>query len=464
MKLSHFIYFLITALLALAAFGPVHAEKRPPNVVIIFLDDSGYSDFHPFGQPDYPTPNVQKLAEGGMRLNRFCVPQAVCSASRAALLSGCFPGRTGVFGAHGPNGRGLDPKYATMAEMLKKAGYATAHFGKWHCGDQADTRPLARGFDEHAGLMYSNDMWRYHPSNKDPDNPKHWGKLPLQFWENGKVKIERVSKQDQTMLTTWATDYSVDFIDRNKDKPFLLYLAHSMPHVPLFVSEKFAGKSGTGLYGDVIMEIDWSVGQVMQALEKHGLSEDTIVLFSSDNGPWINYGDHAGVTPYRNAKGTSFDGGVRSASILHYPREIKAGSELDTLIGSIDVLPTVARLVACDLPANPIDGKDVWPSITGKPRASHPNAYYPLTIGSNFQGLLSADGRWKLMLPHRYRFITKPGVDGMPGTQVMREMELCLFDMEKDPMETTNVIAEYPEVAKKLKAIADEHYRTFWNK
>lgn len=434
-----------------------NGAKRPPNVVIIFLDDSGYADFHPFGEPPYPTPHVEKLAEGGMMLTRFCVPQAICSASRSALLSGCFPERTRVFGAHGPKGRGLDPKFMTMAEMLKAKGYATAHFGKWHCGDQPETRPLSRGFDEHAGLMYSNDMWRFHPQD-----PKHWGKYPLQFWENGKVKIADISKQDQTQLTTWATDYSVDFIKRNKDQPFFLYLAHSMPHVPLFVSDKFKDKSGAGLYGDVIMEIDWSVGQVMQTLEDAGLTGDTLVLFSSDNGPWASYGNHAGSTPFREAKATSFEGGLRSATVLHYPREIQAGSKMDRLICSIDVLPTIARLTGCDLPENTIDGNDVWPLITAKPGAANPHSYYPFTVGGQFQGVFSGDGRWKLHLPHGYWHVVEPGTDGMPGKQVKREIELSLFDMEEDPKETRNMIEDHPEVAKALQTIAHKHRATFW--
>lgn len=452
--------FRLLTLLALAMALPppvLAAEIRAPNVVIIFLDDSGYSDFHPFGKPVYPTPHVRKLAEGGMRLNRFCVPQAVCSASRAALLSGCYPGRTKVFGAHGPKGRGLDPQFMTMAEMLKRAGYATGHFGKWHCGDQPETRPLARGFDEHAGLMYSNDMWRFHPGD-----PERWSRNPLQFWEHGKVKIPLVSKEDQTHLTTWATGYSVDFIERHKDGPFFLYLAHSMPHVPLFVSDKFKGKSGAGLYGDVIMEIDWSVGQVMEALEEHGLTRDTMVLFSSDNGPWVPYGNHAGSTPFREAKGTSFDGGVRSATILHYPRKIPAGSQLDRLIGSIDILPTVAELVGCPLPQNPVDGKNVWPLIAGEEGARNPHAYYPLTIGSRFEGVYSGDGRWKLHLPHQYRSLAEPAHDGKPGRYEIKSIELSLFDMEKDPMESVNVIAQYPDVARRLQELARKHHQTFW--
>jgi len=248
--------FLKNAALSAAAMGlPAicrgQSSKQPPNFVIIFLDDSGWADFVPFGNPPYSTPNVEQLAKDGCRFDNFYVPQAVCSASRSALLSGCYPGRTKVFGAHGPNARGLDPKYATTAEVLKKRGYTTAVFGKWHIGDQPDTRPLARGFDESCGLMYSNDMWEFHPGN-----PEHWGKFPLQFYENGKVTIERVTKEHQPMLTTWYTEHAVDFINRCKDKPFFLYVPHSMPHVPLFVSEKFKGKSGAGLYGDVIMEID----------------------------------------------------------------------------------------------------------------------------------------------------------------------------------------------------------------
>jgi arylsulfatase A-like enzyme len=430
------------------------AEK--PNVVIIFLDDSGFGDFHPFGKPDYPTPNVATLAEEGMRLNQFYVPQAICSASRSALLSGCNPGRTRMFGAHGPNGKGLSPKFATMAEVFKKNGYATAHFGKWHCGDTKETRPLARGFDEHGGLMYSNDMWRFHPTN-----PKGWGKYPLQYWKNGEVTIEDVSKEDQTQLTTWATDYSVDFIERNKKQPFFLYLAHSMPHVPLFCSDKFLGKSGVGLYGDVIMEIDWSVGQVMAALKKAGVEKDTIVIFSSDNGPWTEYGKRAGVTPYRGHKHTSFDGGIRSATIIKYPAELKGGTTLDRALGSIDLLPTLAHLTGSPLPENDIDGKNVWDVIANG--AKNPQPFYPFTTGSTFDGIISGDGKWKLHLPHKYcNGSVHDRDDGKPNRSSKIQLELSLFDMQKDPFETTNVIEQNPEVAKKMQALAAAHAEKFF--
>ncbi len=450
---------LTTASLGLPGLARAQANKKSPNVVIIFLDDSGWADFRPFAKPDYPTPNVARLAREGCRFNNFYVPQAVCSASRAALMTGCVPGRTRVFGAHGPKARGLDPKFATMGEMLKKRGYQTAIFGKWHLGDQPDTRPPARGFDESCGLMYSNDMWEFHP-----ENPEHWGKFPLQYWDNGTVTIERVTKKHQPMLTTWYTEHAVDFIGRNKDNPFFLYVPHSMPHVPLFVSEKFKDKSGAGLYGDVMMEIDWSVGQIMKALKANGVEDNTMVIFTSDNGPWISYGNHAGKTPFREAKGTSFDGGARSACIMKYPGQIKAGTASNKTLCSIDILPTVAHLTGADLPANPIDGKNVWDLIASKPGAKNPQVYYPFTIGSRFEGIISGDGRWKLHVPHRYRTLVKPAHDGAAGKYRQAEIGLSLFDMKNDPYETTNVLEKYPKVATRMKELAEGHRRKFFSK
>jgi len=429
----------------------------PPNVVIIFLDDSGYADFHPFGEPPYSTPNVEKLAKEGMRFTQFYVPQAICSASRSALLSGCYPGRTKVFGAHGPNAKGLDPKFMTMAEMLKRNGYVTAHFGKWHCGDKPETRPLARGFDEHAGLMYSNDMWKYHPKS-----PEYWGKYPLQYWENGKIKIADMTQENQKHLTSWATSYAVDFIKRNSTKPFFLYLAHSMPHVPLFCSDEFQGKSGRGLYGDVILELDWSIGQVMAALADAGVEQNTIVIFSSDNGPWAEYGNHAGKTPYREHKGTAFDGGTRSAMIMKYPKAIGGGTQFDQAICSIDILPTLASLTGSALPTNEIDGKNVWPLITGEKGAKNPHDYYAFSTGNQFEGVISADGKWKLHLPHNYRHVETPGKDGMPGVTSQLKLELTLFDLQTDPYEKTNAIDANPEITAQLKYYAEAHRKQFY--
>ena len=450
--------FLTNSALAMAAANLKGAANgKPPNFVLIFLDDSGWADFHPFGDPAYRTPNVERLAGQGCAFHNFYVTQAVCSASRSSLLSACYPGRTKVFGAIGPRARGLDPKFATMGEVFKARGYRTAVFGKWHIGDQPETRPPARGYDESCGLMYSNDMWEFHPTAGD-----NYRKYPLQFWDNGKVTVDRVGKEHEAMLTTWYTEHAVDFIARNKDNPFLLYVPHSMPHVPIFASEKFKGKSGTGLYGDVMMEIDWSVGEIMKALTKAGLDDNTLVFFSSDNGPWIVYGNHAGKTPFREAKATGFDGGTRSACIMRYPGQIQAGSISKNAFCTVDMLPTMASLAGAKLPANPIDGRNVWDLITGKPGAKNPHEYYPFSTGKIFEGVLSGDGHWKLHLPHNYQSLDYAGKDGVPGKYKTKRIELSLFDMENDPYETKNVIDAHPDVAQRMRTFAEEHRREFY--
>jgi len=450
--------FLRTAAIGGAAsLQASQSGTQRPNIVIIFLDDSGYADFRPFGKTPYPTPNVEKLASEGCQFHQFYVPQAICSASRSALLSGCYPGRTGVVGAHSPGARGLDPSFATMGEVLKTAGYRTAVFGKWHIGDQPDTRPPARGFDESCGLMYSNDMWEFHPQH-----PEHY-KTPLHFWENGKIKVERMTKKEQPMLTTWYTEHAVDFIRRNKSNPFLLYVPHSMPHVPLFRSEKFAGKSGTGVYGDVMMELDWSVNQIMKSLKDNGLEDNTLVIMTSDNGPWTSYGNHAGHTPFREAKGTSFDGGTRSACIMRYPGKIKAGTVSNRTMCTIDLLPTIAKLAGAKLPKNPIDGLDVWHLIIDKNGAQNPHRYYAFSTNKTFEGVISGDGRWKLHVPHSYRTLVYAGNDGNPGEYRQAEIGLSLFDMEADPYEKENVLSKFPDVAKRMQGFAEEHRRQFYN-
>jgi len=430
--------------------------SRPPNVVLMFLDDSGFADYRPFGQPPYPTPHLEKLASQGCAFTNFHVPQAICSASRAALLSGCFPCRTRVFGAHGPNGRGLEPKFATMGEVFQKAGYRTAVFGKWHIGDQPETRPAARGFHESCGLMYSNDMWEFHP-----ENPAQWSKFPLQFWENGQVSIPRVTKEHQPNLTTWYTEHAVSFIDRHKHQPFFLYVPHNMPHVPLFVSDKHKGKSGAGLYGDVIMEIDWSAGQIMAALEKNGLAQDTIFVITSDNGPWTSYGNHSGRTPYRESKGTSFEGGTRSACIIRYPGQLKAGSRSNRAFCTVDLLPTLCHLTGAAPPANTIDGRNVWDWIRQARGARNPVPYYALTTNDKFDGIMTGDGRWKLHVPHPYRVLIAPGMDGAAGKYRQGEIGLSLYDLARDPMEANEVGAQHPKVLAQLTALAERHRAEF---
>ena len=447
----------LTPVLCAAAIKGEQPTQPPPNFVVIFLDDAGYSDFHVFDTPPYPTPHVEKLAMEGTRFPRFYVPQAVCSASRASLLTGCYPGRTKIFGALGPRGSGLSEEFATIGEVLKPRGYATASFGKWHVGDTEETRPPARGFDESSGLMYSNDMWKHHPGTR------HFDQWPLQFWKNGKITIEDVSPEDQRHLTRWATEHSVDFINRHAGQPFFLYVPHIMPHVPLFCSEAFEGKSGAGLYGDVIMEIDWSVGQIMEALEANGLADNTLVLFTSDNGPWTLYGDHGGVTPFRGAKTTSFEGGTRSGCIVRFPGMTPAGKISTTTWSTLDNLPTFAALAGADLPENPIDGKDLRPVLSGDPHFKNPHAYYAFSIGRELQSILSGDGRWKLHQPYEYRIVEEAGGNGLPGKFARERIEYALYNLDKDPMESINVIEQYPEVAERMKALIARHAGMFYD-
>ena len=262
-------------------------QAKQPNIVIILTDDQGFQDIGPNGAIGFETPNIDLLAEEGIVLDNYYAPQAVCSASRAGLLTGCYPNRIGIHNAMMPNSnKGLNQSEVTLAELLKTKGYATAIYGKWHLGDAKKAMPLHHGFDEYFGIPFSNDMWPHHPQQG-----KGFNFAPLNLYENDKI-IDTLN--DQSNLTTQITEKSVAFINSHKDEPFFLYIPHPQPHVPLFVSDKFKGKSERGLYGDVIMEIDWSVGQIMKALKDNGLEENTIVIFTSDNGPWLSYGNHAG--------------------------------------------------------------------------------------------------------------------------------------------------------------------------
>jgi arylsulfatase A len=443
-------------LLALFVFANAHAAERP-NIVLIFLDDAAYSDFHPFGNPPYATPNVEKLAAEGVRYTRFHVPQAVCSASRAALLTGCYPHHNRVVSAIGPGMPGLDPKFPIMAETLKQHGYATAHFGKWHIGDKPETRPNARGFDEHAGLLVSNDMWRHNPVWR-----KRVGEDPLPYWENGAIKIPDTSPEDQKHLTGWATEGATRFIRAKAGKqPFFLYVAHSMPHVPLYCRDEFKGRSGVGLFGDVMMEIDWSVGEILTAIRESGVEKDTMVLFTSDNGPWEEFGNHAGKTPFREHKGTSFEGGVRSALTVKYPRELKPGTVNDRAFSSIDLFPTLAALAGAPPPENSTDGKNIRPLLRGDAGATNPHEYYFVSTDWDLEAVMTSDGEWKLHLPHGYRDVVRPGNDGERGVTQTSRIEESLFNLMDDPLEKNNRLADHPEIAERLRQAAANHLKRF---
>ncbi|WP_190810912.1 sulfatase [Flagellimonas sp. S3867] len=430
----------------------VKKEKpnAPPNVVLIFTDDQGYQDVGVFGSPNIKTPHLDEMASEGVKLTSYYSAQAVCSASRAGILTGCYPNRIGIHNALGPdNTHGINSSETTLAEMLKNKGYATAIYGKWHLGHHEQFLPTRHGFDEWFGIPYSNDMWPFHPQQGPIFN---FPDLPL--YENETV-IDIVTEQSQ--LTTQITERSVDFIKRNKDNPFFLYVPHPQPHVPLFVSDKFKGKSERGLYGDVIMEIDWSVGQIMEALKDNGLEENTIVIFTSDNGPWLSYGNHAGsALPLREGKGTGWEGGQREPFIMKYPNKLKAGQEISVPVMAIDILPTIAELTDSKLPEKIIDGKSAWKVITGESKEAVQEAYFFYYRVNEMFGVRY--GKWKLYFPHRYRTMDgqEPGNDGQPGEYRMIDMEeIELYDVENDISETKNVASEHPEVVEKIKLLAN---------
>jgi arylsulfatase A len=425
------------------------APARPPNFVIIFIDDMGYGDIGPFGQKRYPTPNLDRLAREGRVFTDFYVSQAVCSASRASLMTGCYNVRVGILGALGPRSKvGISDREMTLAQLFKQRGYATAIYGKWHLGDARQFLPLQHGFDDYFGLPYSNDMWPLHPTSRSfPD-------LPL-IDKNDVVK-PKVSHEDQNMLTTWYTERAVSFIEENRARPFFLYVPHTMVHVPLHVSDRFRGKSGAGLYGDAVMEVDWSVGEIVAAIRKNGLEKDTILLFTSDNGPWLCYGEHAGTAgPLREGKATMFDGGCREPTIWWGPGRIPAGTICREPAMTIDVLPTVARLIGAKLPEHKIDGVDIWPLISGKEGATSPHE--ALYFYWNRELHAVRWGKWKLHFPHTYPTLNgRPGgKGGLPVKYDIGRIEVSLFDLDKDPGEKTDVQADHPDVVEKMKELAE---------
>ena len=436
------------------------ASDAPPNIVLIFCDDLGYADIGPFGAKGYETPHLDRLAREGIRFTRFYVAQAVCSASRAALMTGCYPNRVGIRGALGPQAEiGISDDEATIAEIVKQRDYATAIFGKWHLGHHPQFLPLRHGFDEYYGLPYSNDMWPNHPelaSLQQQERRRRFPELPM--IDGDRVVNPEVTAEDQTQLTTQYTERAVRFIDRHKDQPFFIYLAHSMPHVPLFVSDKFDGRTKRGRFGDVISEIDWSVGQVLEALTRNRLDERTLVIFTSDNGPWLSYGDHCGsAAPLREGKGTAWEGGVREPFIARWPGKIPAGAECREPVMTIDLLPTIAGLVGAKLPDHKIDGLDIWPLLSSQPGAKSPHESLYFYYSDNELQAVSS-GKYKLYLPHTYRTLAgRPG--GTGGVPVQYEQRTLkspeLYDLETDVSETTDVASQHPELVERLLAIAE---------
>ncbi|RIH65545.1 arylsulfatase [Mariniphaga sediminis] len=409
----------------------------------------GYGDIDITGSQGYSTPHIDRMSKNGIFFSHYYAPQAVCSASRAGLLTGCYPNRIGFSGAINHSSKiGINNQEETIAEILKTKGYRTAIFGKWHLGCQSQFLPLQNGFDEFYGIPYSHDMWPYHPTNKNFYPP-----LPL---INGNDIIE--TNPDNSQFTTAFTEKSIDFIKRNKSTPFFIYLAHPLPHVPLAVSDNFRNKSEQGLYGDVMMEIDWSIGELVKTLEELNLDKNTLLILTSDNGPWINYGNHAGSTGgLREGKGTSFEGGQRVPCLMQWKGTIPEGLVCNKMVSGIDILPTLANIAGAKLPERKIDGVNILELMKGNTDVTPRKKFLYYYRKNSLEAV--TNGEWKLVFPHPGRSYEDfvPGKDGMPGeVYENRAFDRELFDLRRDPGERYNLINSNPEIVEELEKIANE--------
>lgn len=461
----HFAFCVVLgALLAAQAVHVASAQTPaplPPNVIFILADDLGYGDLSSYGATDIRTPHIDRIGIEGTRFTSFYVAQSVCTASRAALMTGSYANRVNMSGALNHLSRtGLHPKERLLSELFKSRGYATALFGKWHLGHEAPFLPTRRGFDEWLGIPYSNDNGPLHPVT--PGLPA----LPL--YEGEKV-VEL--DPDQSQFTRRFTERAVSFIERNRDRPFFLYLPHVMPHVPIFASERFKGKSQRGLYGDVVEELDWGIGEIMSALRRLGLDERTIVVFASDNGPFLSYGDHAGsARPLREGKLTTYEGGVRVPCLVRWPGKIPAKRVSDALFTTMDFYVSFAKLIGATLPEHPIDGIDVRPLLFGEPGARARETFWYYS-GDELHAV--REGDWKLHVPHEYLVVAaEPGRGGKPSNWAnmkplshtvsgirgiasrhgyrVEETGIALYNLKADPGEKNNVAAAHPEIVTRL--------------
>jgi len=453
----------LSASAVLAAGGRLGAQqRRPPNGILIFTDDQGYGDAGVYGAQGYETPNLDSLAARGARFTDFYAAHASCSPSRAGLLTGCYPWRVGIPNVLGPRSAiGLNPDETTIADMLKARGYATAMVGKWHLGDEPGWLPTHHGFDEWLGLPYSHDMWPvgYDGQPAADRQPKsNYPPLPLM---DGEAVVETIDNLAETAtLTQRYTARATDFIRRQGNQPFFLYFAHSLPHVPLAASADYAGSTARGLYGDVIREIDGSVGEVLQAVRAIGQEDNTLILFTSDNGPWLNFGHHAGSAgPLREGKGTTFDGGQREIFLAQWPGVIPAGTVCREPAMAIDLLPTIAEFCGAPLPAQRIDGLSIAALLQARPGAVSPHEALFFHYGG--QGKLEAvrAGRWKLHFPHSFRSYegVEPGRDGFPGPYATGRIDWALYDLAADLGERHDVKDQQPDIVARLRALGEAH-------
>lgn len=402
------------------------AERRPPNFIVILADDLGYNDLSCYGAPLIHTPRLDQMAAEGMKFTDFHTSAAVCTPTRASLMTGCYPLRVGLPAVLNYKSKiGINSEELTIAELLKSRGYATMCIGKWHLGWQKPFLPTRHGFDSYYGLPYSNDMG------------VEGFPVPL-------IRDEKIIEQpvNQETLTERYTEEAIKFITENKNRPFFLYLPHTFPHVPLHASERFRGKSKGGLYGDVVETIDWSTGEILDTLKKLNLDNITLVIFTSDNGPWLQKREQGGSAfPLRNGKGSTWEGGFRVPCIMRWPGHIPAGKICDQLATVMDFLPTFAHLAGTAVPRNRmIDGKNIWPLMSGQPGAISPYDVFFMYRVERLEAVRM--GKWKLALPREE-----------VGTK--EQIPLSLYNLEDDIGETTDVSSRYPRIVKRLLAEAE---------
>ncbi|MBB6050113.1 sulfatase-like hydrolase/transferase [Armatimonas rosea] len=422
---------------SVGARGQVGATQKP-NIVLIFIDDMGYGDIGPFGSTKNRTPNLDKMAREGMKLTSFYAAP-VCSVSRAQVLTGCYGARVSIPGVFFPGEKnGLNKDEHTVAELLKDQGYATMCIGKWHLGDQPEFLPTRHGFDHYFGFPYSNDMLKKAKGGTQPVVP---------LLRDDKV-IELLTGEEQSRLTERYTDEAIKFITDNQKKPFFLYLPHTAIHTPIHPGAQFRGKSANGRVGDWVEEVDWSVGRVRETLAKLGLDKNTLVIFTSDNGPWLTQGKDSGEAgPLRGGKGSTWEGGVREPTLVAWPGKIAPGSTSDAVAGTIDFLPTFVQLAGGTVPTDrKIDGKDIAPLLLGKTKQSPHEARYYFN-GYQLQAVRS--GPWKLAIAPQSEGMGKAGATVAASLESPR-----LYNLDTEIGERTDVAAAHPEIVTRLKALA----------
>lgn len=430
---------ILSLLSALLCFTTSFAHAKKPNFIVIFMDDMGYGDLGCYGATKQKTPHLDQMAKDGIKLTSFYAAP-VCSVSRAQLLTGCYGVRISVPGVYGPGSpQGLNPNETTIAEHLKSLGYATTCIGKWHVGDQHEFLPTKQGFDHYLGIPYSNDM-----QGKPLDSNERV--VPLLRDD----KIERLLKdEDQRDIVELYTLEAIKFIREKKDQPFFLYLPHTAIHTPIYESKKFSGTSQNGRVGDWIQEVDDSTGRILAVLKELQLDENTLVIFTSDNGPWESQGKDAGSAgPLRGAKGSTWEGGIRVPTIARWTGKIPAGSSNDAVLGTIDLLPTLVSLAGGKVPDQPIiDGRDATAQFLGKSTDSPREAHYGF-LHHQLQSV--RQGPWKLAVTPQNEAMSRPVKEDAQGKQPR------LYNLDAEIGEKTDVSAKHPEVVAKLSALADK--------